>query len=131
MYDCPWRKQMTPRQHLPHLSGISALSVRLVLSICVTTGAGCSSLTSVDAPDVIQPPDAGSPAGANALRIGAITTFYTWFGSGPNASSTPDNMVTYIGLLSDELVSGDPPTANTSTIDARRLSDPRSGFSQY
>ena len=104
---------------------------RLVWGLCVATAAGCSSLTSVDAPDVVQTGDAASPAGANALRIGAITTFYTWFGSGPNAFSSPDNMVTYVGLLSDELISGDPPTANTSSIDALRLSDPSSGFNQY
>ncbi len=119
------------RRRLPRLSGISALSARLVLSVCVATAAGCSSLTSVDAPDVIQSGDADSPAGANALRIGALTTFYTWLGSWFSASVPTENMVNYAGLLSDELVSGDPPTANTSTLDARRLSDPASGLSQY
>jgi hypothetical protein len=120
-------RNMRTREYSSLLNPISSL----VLGLCVATAAACSSLTSVDAPDVIQPGDAASPAGANALRVGALTTFYTWLGSYPSASLPTENMVNYAGLLSDELVSGDPPTANTSSIDARRLSDPSSGFSQY
>src|SRR6266516_2928314 len=120
MRDFPCRNMRT-RQDFFHVIGIS----RLVFGLCVATTAGCSSLTSVDAPDVVQPGDAGSPAGANALRIGAITTFYTWLGSSPSASLPTENMVNYAGLLSDELFSGEQATANTSpSIDARRLSDP-------
>src|SRR6266853_2569418 len=99
MRDFPSRNMRT-RYYSPRLKGLFPS----VLGLCVTAAAGCSSLTSVDAPDVVQPGDAGSPAGANALRIGAITTFYTWLGSGPDAFSSPANMVTYVGLLSDELI---------------------------
>jgi starch-binding outer membrane protein, SusD/RagB family len=108
-------------RRLPRLIGFAWLA---------TTG-GCGGLTSVDAPDVIQPPDVASPAGANALRVGAVASFYTWLGSNRIAAGSTENMVNYAGLLSDELVSGLDPAANTSIIDARRLSDPSSAAAQY
>ena len=111
-------------------AGMPPIRAAMLLSAWLVAAA-CQSLTSVDAPDVIQTTDANSPAGANALRIGAIISFYTWLGSSTVAGLSTENMVNYAGLLSDELVSGDAPTGNTSEIDARRLSDPSSGSRQY
>ncbi len=86
----------------------------LVLLSCV----GCSALTKVSSPDVVQPNAAADPQGADALRVGAVRTFYDWI------SAEDDGAVTYSGLVTDELASGDPTTAATSEIDARRLADP-------
>ena len=99
--------------------------------VALAATGSCNSLTSVDAPDVIQSSDANSPAAANALRVGAVASFYTWLGSNSIPTASTENMVNYAGLLADELVSGVDPSANTSIIDARRLSDPGLTASQY
>lgn len=74
----------------------------LLLSAAATGLVGCRGLTSVDAPDVRQPEDYATAAGASALAIGAITRFNSAFGGGtPNDG----NQVTRSGLIADELFS--------------------------
>lgn len=78
--------------------------------------AGCDSLTSVDAPDVIEPTSLETPEGALALRAGALRRFDELYGSG-----LTEGIVGASGLVTDELVSGE--TTLRSDTDARREVD--------
>jgi hypothetical protein len=93
---------------------------RLLLALAA---AGCSSLTAVDAPDVVSGEDAANASGAEARWAGAMGSVFEVFASGPTSAPVDFNVVTYTGLLADELVSGDIVGLNTSSIDARRLGD--------
>ena len=75
--------------------GLSALLPALVL-----WGLSCSSLTSVDAPDILQPGQVDTPDGANVLRVGGLGTFYY------DVILYPYGVPGWAGLLSDDLVSG-------------------------
>jgi len=92
----------------------------LVIAISTILTAACSTLTDVDAPDVLQPERFDNPAGALTLRAGAITRF-------TEAMANPTleyGQVGGSGLMSDEF---------TSTF-LNRLSDRRSittGVSEY
>ena len=43
------------------------------------TGAGCSNLTDVSSPDIVQPPQLETPSGAEALTVGALSSLYIPF----------------------------------------------------
>lgn len=69
---------------------------------CTLTLAGCESILEANDPDIVQ--DAGSAAGALALRNGVFLRFGQAFdGSG----DAPDGFFLLGGLLTDEWVSGD------------------------
>jgi hypothetical protein len=83
--------------------------MRLLLSTLSAVSAlglvGCKDLTSVDAPDVRQPADYASAAGASALATGALTRFtdaFAGFG-GLSFVSGGHNQILFSGLLADEL----------------------------
>jgi hypothetical protein len=92
----------------------------LTIAALVAFAAGCSSLTDVDAPDVLEPGRLDNPAGALTRRAGAITRF-------TEAMAHPTleyGQVGGSGLMSDEF---------TSTF-LNRLGDRRSvttGVSEY
>ncbi len=77
-------------------------------------GLSCSSLTSVDAPDILQPSQLNTPDGANVLRVGALSSFYS------SVILNPFGVPGTVGVLSDELVSGGR-DGLTEALDARRL----------
>lgn len=54
---------------------IRSRSVAATVTTFALLWSGCSSLTDVKAPDVLEPDRLNNPAGANALRAGAITRF--------------------------------------------------------
>jgi hypothetical protein len=87
----------------------------LALGMLGLTGLSCSGLTSVDAPDVRQPADYTTAAGASALATGAMTRFIDAFGAAYQ-------QVTLSGLIADELVA----TANNVALgwDNRNPSEP-------
>ncbi len=89
--------------------GLSALSPVLVL-----LGLSCSSLTSVDAPDILQPGQVNTPDGANVLRVGGLSDFYYF------VIFYPDGVPGWTGIVSDELVSGGYDQI-LEAADARRL----------
>ena len=45
----------------------------------LATGAGCSALTDVSSPDIVQPPQLETPSGAEALTVGALSALYIPF----------------------------------------------------
>jgi hypothetical protein len=66
-------------------------------------GLSCGDLTSVDAPDLRQPADYVTAAGASALATGAITTFAAAFGGATPSQTVGFNQVMSSGQISDEL----------------------------
>ena len=86
----------------------------VMLAALALAGLSCNSLTSVDAPDILQPSQLNTPDGANVLRVGAISTFFYVVIFSP--SGVPGTG----GVLSDELVSGGS-DGTQDALDARRL----------
>src|SRR3989442_10520239 len=77
-------------------------------------GLSCNSITSVDAPDILQPSQLNTPEGANVLRVGAMSRFYY------TVIFYPFGVPGTAGVLSDELVSGGS-GGTQGAFDARRL----------
>ncbi len=89
-------------------------SVFMTLAALALLMLSCNSLTSVDAPDIFQPSQLNTPGGANVLRVGAISTFFSVVIFSP--SGVPGTG----GVLSDELVTGGG-DGTEDALDARRL----------
>ncbi len=83
---------------------------------------GCSKLTKVEAPDVLQPQQLATPSGAAVLRAGAIN--YLYYFVSLNAYGVPGDDA----LLSDQLVTGNDPSA--APID-ERTATPNNGDLPY
>jgi hypothetical protein len=65
-------------------------------------------ILSVEDPDIINPVDVQSPAGANAVRIGAIARLNIATSGLSTASSPPDEGLFLLGgMLADEWINGD------------------------
>ena len=94
---------------------ISQRTVALLLAPMLL--ASCDGLTDIDATDIVQPASLANAAGAEALRAGAMGTFFTSYGSGLTS------MVVATGLISDELYAGVAPST-ASTPDFRTWSEP-------
>ena len=93
-------------------SGRLGVPVRAAALLVVALS--CTSLTSVDAPDVLQPGQLNSPDGANVLRVGALTPFYH------DVVLYANGFPVWTGIVSDELVSGGYDQI-AEAADARRL----------
>jgi tetratricopeptide (TPR) repeat protein len=90
---------------------------------------GCKDLTSVSAPDVRQPANYATAAGASALAIGAMTRFNLAFGGADATLKIGRNQVMQSAQIADELFAA---ASNLSEIDWDRRNpiDPSSGGSQ-
>ncbi len=86
----------------------------LAAALAPLLAVACSGLTKVAAPDALQPPQLDNPAGAEALRIGAIGQFYS------SMIYDHDGVPTTSGWASDELISTQTGGGEVE-IDARRL----------
>src|SRR5260370_31089191 len=86
----------------------------VILATLALLGLSCNSLTTVDAPDVLQTSELHTAAGANVLRVGALNRFYY------TIIFYPFGVPGYAGLLTDELVSGGS-DGIAEEFDARRL----------
>lgn len=72
----------------------------LALAAAVLPMSACSDLLEVETPDIINPDDVRSAAGADAVRIGALARF--------NAATTgTESLFLLGGLFADEFMSGD------------------------
>jgi len=95
--------------------------LRTVLTVSALGLAGCQSLTSVDAPDVIQGDDFATAAGATALAVGAVTQFHGAFGGFLGSGG----QVLLSGTMSDELfVTSTNPEDFAGAWDSRNAKDP-------
>jgi starch-binding outer membrane protein, SusD/RagB family len=96
---------------------MNTASVLLVAALALSTGCG---LLETDQPNIVEPGDVGSEAGALALRVGAIADFA--FAQDGDGTQFEDGHILLSGLMSDEFVlSTTPPTEQE--IDQRRVFD--------
>jgi len=90
-------------------------SMLLVAALALSTGCG---LLDTDQPNIVEPGDVESEAGALALRIGAISDFA--FAQDGDGTQFDDGHILLSGLMSDEFVlSTTPPTEQE--VDQRRV----------
>ena len=81
----------------------------LAAAVLVLGAAACSSIDDaldVTDPDIINPGDVRSAAGADAVRLGALARF-NGSTSGDNGGSSGESLWMYTGLFTDEFRSGD------------------------
>jgi hypothetical protein len=96
-----------------------------VLAACLGIAlGGCRSLTDVSAPDVVQVSGLDNPAGADALRAGALNSFAVVYAGNPAPSQ-----VIASGLIADEFGAATGRTATAIiTADQRLLVDPTESY---
>jgi hypothetical protein len=91
-------------------------SMLLVAALVLSTG--CDSLLDTDQPNIVEPDDVESEAGALARRVGAISDFS--FAQDGDGTLFEDGHILLSGLMSDEfMLSTTPPTEQE--IDQRRV----------
>ena len=96
---------------------MTTASMLLVAALALSTGCG---LLDTDQPNIVEPGDVESEAGALALRVGAIADFA--FAQDGDGTQFEDGHILLSGLMSDEFVlSTTPPTEQE--IDQRRVFD--------
>jgi starch-binding outer membrane protein, SusD/RagB family len=83
------------REWLRHAAGVAALGGVLAAGAC-----GDADFLVVEDPDIINPSDVQSTAGANAVRLGALARFNA-------ATSGGESLFLLGGLFADEWVNGD------------------------
>jgi starch-binding outer membrane protein, SusD/RagB family len=94
---------------------MNTASMLLVAALALSTGCG---LLETDQPNIVEPGDVESEAGALALRVGAIADFA--FAQDGDGTQFEDGHILLSGLMSDEFVlSTTPPTEQE--IDQRRV----------
>jgi hypothetical protein len=83
---------------------VAAITATIVVAGCVSS----DRILSVEDPDIINPSDVQSAAGADAVRIGAITRLNIATSGLSTASSPPDEGLFLLGgMLADEWINGD------------------------
>ena len=98
----------------------SSRAAFLSLAACGLLLASCTrdQLLGVQTPDQITPEAAGSPTGANAVRVAAIGNFATFYAGDVSGSGVGINVAT--GLLTDEMESA---RGGTEHLDTRALNE--------
>lgn len=89
--------------------------------LCLIAG-GCSSLTDVNAPDVVQLDALGNAAGAEALRVGSLGGFALVF------AGSEDGQITTSGAMADEFSNASSGTVDLALADIRILPDPNRSY---
>ena len=95
--------------------GAAALVAAALVAGCVSS----DRILSVEDPDIINPADVNSPAGADAVRIGALARLNT-------ATSGDESLFLLGGMLADEWINGDS-FIDRQAID-QRVIPPADGF---
>lgn len=93
-----------------------------VAVVVVALTAGCSDLTKVNAPDVLEPPALATAAGAEALRVGAINGFVLAF------AGDIRGQITTSGALADEFFNAATSAIALAEADQRIMPDPGSAY---
>jgi starch-binding outer membrane protein, SusD/RagB family len=106
------RNEAGGKQSRRRLSGLTvcALAVAGLLSV---SACDTGELLDVQTPDIIDPSDVESPAGANAVRVGALARF-------TQATTGAESFIILGGLFADEWINGDTFT-DRHEIDQRRV----------
>jgi starch-binding outer membrane protein, SusD/RagB family len=92
----------TRRALAPRLRRTAALSAFAALALAALPVGGCSpdEILSIQDPDIINPSDVQSAAGANAVRVGALGRLNT-------ATTGGESLLLLGGLFADEWINGD------------------------
>lgn len=78
---------------------------RLAALVLIAAGAaGCSDVLTVEDPDILEPTDVQSAAGADAVRLGTLARLN---GATSGGGDVTDNMFLLGGLFADEWINGD------------------------
>lgn len=86
-----------------HIQTLNSRCRGAAAALLLVLASGCMStdrILSVEDPDIINPADVQSPAGANAVRIGALARLNT-------ATSGDESLFLLGGMLGDEWINGD------------------------
>ncbi|HEX8430804.1 MAG TPA: hypothetical protein VF625_05930, partial [Longimicrobium sp.] len=83
---------------------LRAAAVLLVAAGAAPLASCSSDVLSVEDPDIINPGDVRSAAGADAVRLGALARFTTATSGG---TDTGDNIFLLGGMFADEWINGD------------------------
>ena len=112
---------MTPRSFLTRLRHNAGIASLVVAGLAALPMGGCSpdELLTVTDPDLINPRDVQSSAGANAVRVGALNRLNI-------ATSGGESLLLLGGLFTDEWINGDSFIARQQ-ID-RRIIPPENDF---
>jgi starch-binding outer membrane protein, SusD/RagB family len=95
---------------------MTTASMLLIAALALSTG--CDSLLDTDQPNIVEPGDVETEAGALARRVGAISDFS--FAQDGDGTQFEDGHILLSGLMSDEfMLSTTPPTEQE--IDQRRV----------
>ena len=109
-------------RHWGNVAVLAGSSAAISLSI------GCSAL-SVDSPDVTQPIDIESAAGASSVAIGAMTDFASAFGGATPTATAGTNHVTSSAQIADEFFATG--LSVGTELDSRTVADPSSTSGAY
>lgn len=90
--------------------------------LCFLVAAGCSALTDVSAPDVVQLGSLGNAAGAEALRIGSLSGFALVL------AGSEQGQITSSGALADEFFNASSGSIALAAADIRILPDPGASY---
>jgi starch-binding outer membrane protein, SusD/RagB family len=93
---------MTARRTRSGMRTVAAAFAALGLAAGTAVLTSCSptELLEVESPDIINPKDAQSAAGANAVRVGALARFV-------QATTGTESLILLGGLMADEWINGD------------------------
>jgi hypothetical protein len=91
------------------------------MALCVVAG-GCSKLTDVSAPDVVQLDALDNSAGAEALRVGSLSGFALVF-AGPE-----QGQITTSGAIADEFYNASSGSVALAAADIRILPEPSTSY---
>lgn len=92
--------------HIHFLNSRRALVAAALAAATLTAGCVSSDrILSVEDPDIINPADVQSPAGANAVRIGALARLNT--ATTGTTSGSDEGLFLLGGMLADEWINGD------------------------
>ena len=95
---------------------------RQSVALCLLATVGCSALTDVSAPDVVQLGSLGNAAGAEALRIGSLSGFALVF------AGSEQGQITSSGALADEFFNASSGSIALAAADIRILPDPGASY---
>jgi hypothetical protein len=104
-----------PRRGL--VASLVGAAAALALAACTST----TEVLQVTDPDIINPSDVQSSAGATAVRVGAIARLNSAT-SGVNANSNSEGLFLLSGLFADEYINGDSFIARQE-VDSRNITD--------
>jgi hypothetical protein len=89
--------------------------------LCLIVG-GCSSLTDVSAPDVVQLEALGNAAGAEALRVGSLSGFAVVF------AGSEQGQITTSGAMADEFFNATSGFVDLAAADIRIVAEPSRSY---